>query len=286
METSKNELNREINELKSQLNALNSQKESWFSRKESIQKEISILIYEIKKVRSERSKVFSSHDKNKDERNKQNRIVKYLISEIKELNNKKAEFIKKSKLKGDPERIHDLIEALEQKIETEALTFDKEKAVMKRINALKKQYFGYSELKLLIGAHRLLSAKIMEHKKLANEFHSLMRQSGLENKEDNEKIIEISRKIMLLRKEKEEATKKFLEFKAKFKEANNLLKSKLLYINSIKQSENMERRSIIKNKEQKIRTILEEKIKNVEEKIKRKQKLTTEDIITFQKGAS
>lgn len=286
METSKNELNREIKEIKSQLNALNNQKESWFSRKEAVQKEISALISEIKKVRSERSKVFSSHDKNKDERDKQNKIVKDLISEIKELNNQKAEFIKKSKLKGNPERIYNLIGVLEQKIETDALTFDKEKTVMKKINALKKQYSGYSELKLLMDQHRLLSVKIMEHKNLANEFHSLMRQSGLENKEDNEKIIELSRKIMALRKEKEEAMKKFLEFKAKFKDANNILKSKLIYINSIKQSENMERQERIKSKEQKIKNLLEEKIKNVEEKIKKKQKLTTDDLIAFQKGDS
>ena len=132
-------LNEEIKGIKFELNKLNTEKESWFSKKEAIQKEISSLILDIKKLRSTHSSSIShvtESNKNKSERDKENLIVQELIKKIKSLNDKKTEIMKKNKIKESPERLFKLIESLETKIETEAMSFNKEKEIMKKINSL------------------------------------------------------------------------------------------------------------------------------------------------------
>lgn len=279
-------LNEEIREIKSELNMLNTEKESWFSKKEAIQKEISSLIVDIKKLRSNHSSNISpinESNKNKSERDKENAIVQELIKKIKFLNDKKTEIMKKNKIKDNPERLFKLIESLESQIETEAMSFNKEKEIMKKINSLKKQYSQFSELNSLFEEYNSLSKQIIDHKEKASQFHNLMRKSSHENKEENSKILKLSKKIILLRKEKQEAINKFLEYKQKFKEKNDLLKQKLALIGEQKSKKIHQKQ---RNANQNVvhqESLLNKKIEQVEQKIKKKEKLTTEDLLAFQK---
>lgn len=282
METSPKNLNDEIRELKSELNKLNAEKESWFSKKEELQKEISLLISEVRKTRSPNK---PSQYNSKSERDKQNTIVKDLISKVKEINNKKAEIIKKNKIKGDPERLSKLIELLEHKIETEVISFEKEKEIMKKINALKKQYSQYSELSSVIEEYHKISKSIREHREKANEYHNLMRKQSQENKEENIKILDLSKKIILLRKEKDQAFKNFLEYKEKFKEINNKLKENLAKLNQRRNEYTKKKQEYVHAARKNIDSLLNKRIEKVEEKIKKKEKLTTEDLLAFQKKA-
>ncbi|MBI2670492.1 hypothetical protein HYX18_00730 [Candidatus Woesearchaeota archaeon] len=286
MENSIASLNREIKELKNQLISLNKEKENWFSKKEAIHKEISSLISEIKKIKSAKSFLEANEEKNRGERDKHNKVVKDLIAKIKELNNKKLDFLKNTKINGDPERIMKLIASLEQKIEIEAIPFDKEKNIMEKINALKKQYSNFSEFKKIIDEHNKISANIMEYKEKANEHHSMLKKAQTENKDNNYHILEISKKIIKLGKDKDVAFKNFIDYKGSFKNTNDKLKEKLMNLNELKNNEYRKKQEILNKKEQKIKTILDKKIKTIEEKIKNKQKLTTEDLIVYQKSSS
>ena len=81
----------------------------------------------------------------------------------------------------------------------------------------------------------------------------------------------------------EEAFRKFSEFMAKFHEVNNELKEKLKLMNNAKSqldriySDKKERRK------QEEESFLKSKEEAVNEKIRKRQKLTTEDLLVFQK---
>lgn len=282
MQDLKTNLNTEIRELQKKLNQINEEKESWFNKKESLKKEISNLIKDIKIIKSKNSVVSSEFKKNRLERDKYNDLVKESIKKIKELNNKKFAIINKYKIKGDPAKILGFINYLEEKIETEALSFEKEKELMKKINAIKKQYSINSELSSILEQYSNLSLQIKEAKKNADHFHKLLNKYKSKNDSVNKDIVEIYKKIMNLRRDEELAFKKFLEFKKEFSKINNELKQKLLHLNCIRKGENREKQILLNKKQQILQSKLNDKIQKIEEKIKSKKKLTTEDLLVFQ----
>ncbi len=286
MEDIKFKLNSEIKELQVRLNKVNEEKEQWFSKKESLKKEVSLLIYEINKIKSSTGKIYSEFEKNKQERDSYNNLVKEQIKNIKGLNQKKSDLVKQYKIKGDPLRVLNIIENLEKKIETEAPSFEKEKEIMKKINALKKHHSQSSELAKILEEYNKISAQIIDYRKKADHFHSLLNDAYSKNKSESKIISELSKKIRLLRKEQEAAFKKFLEFKKEFSNVNNELKIRLLQMNQLRKEENAKKQNKMQQKQQLIKSALDEKIKTIEEKIKSKKKLTTDDFLVFQKNSS
>ena len=73
------------------------------------------------------------------------------------------------------------------------------------------------------------------------------------------------------------------EFKARFTDANNRLKQKLTELNELRGKADVQVKSRRKERETKVNDILRSKEQIVEEKIKTRKKLTTEDLLVFQK---
>ena len=139
MMTSEKELKKGITELKNTLNKLNVEKEEWFTEKEGLKKEVSKLISQIKKIKFSKTTDNKEVQKLKTERNKYNDEVKKLISKFKKLNSEKQKIMKDKKITFNPGEISKQIDALDYSIQTEALSFDKEKKIMIQIRHLKKQ---------------------------------------------------------------------------------------------------------------------------------------------------
>lgn len=273
------ELNREIFDLNAKLSSLNEQKEGWFKKKEELKQQISKLVNEIKDVKIQKDTLNDNVKNLKSQRDMYNAEVKKLIYKIKELGSQRETALKKCDNKSDFIGLREKIDSLESKIETDALSFKEEQKIMKQIKKLKESYSQYSDLVKVVEKINETSNAIEESKRKAEEAHKKMGESVKLNFERYGEFIADSKKIIWLRDEQEKAFQAFLQSKNNFAFVNNKLKEKLIEANRLQQELNESER---REREKQI-SLMDIKAK-VEEKLKRKEKLTTEDIISFQGG--
>jgi len=275
MMTSEKELKKGITELKNTLNKLNVEKEVWFTEKEGLKKEVSNLISQIKKIKFSKDTDNTEVQKLKAERDKNNNNVKELINKFKKLNSEKQKIMKDKKITFNPAEISKQIEALDYSIQTEALSFDKEKKIMIQIRHLKKQMAEAGDIQGLFRELKEVSDKIKEAKDKAEECHKKLQKEIKDNKPNYEEFRKLTKQINDLKKKQEKAFENFIDSKNKFSKINSQLKEKLKNAKGMKIEQDFQ----IKKRDT---NLLEEKTKEVEEKLKKKKKLTNEDLLIFQ----
>jgi phosphoserine phosphatase len=277
-----NELNSEIRQLKTSLNKINDQKEAFFRKKEELNKQISELIGEVKLSRSERNQFTTSVKESKVIRRELNSKIIGKIEAIKKLNKEKNEIARKHNIEGDPSHIKAEIEKLNSKIETEVMSFNKEKGVMKEINALKKKYDKAKKVSDVWDKVHELSTEIENLKEKADAKHKSVQSSAKTSQEKHEIMMNASHDIDDIKKKEEGYYAKFIEKKKEFTEVNTKLKEKLEEIANLNLKLGERKKEKKKEKESKNRTKLDDLKKQVEEKLKKGGKLTTEDLIILQ----
>ena len=194
-------LKEDIDSFKAQLKEINTDKEEWFKKKEELKKEMHVLIDKIKELQKQHDT--AKVDQLKKERDKYNAEVKRLIEGISELKKEKLSFLKKHGLHEDPERIKKNIERIEEKIETEVLSIDKERKLMDQIKRMKKDYDALGDVKLLTEKIDSISKQIEENKKKANEYHEELKKALKEKKKWYNEFFSLSKQITMIKKQQE-----------------------------------------------------------------------------------
>lgn len=276
------EVRSDIDSLKRQLNDINIEKEKFYNEKKEVSKKIVSLIQKIKESKKTRDEKTSTVGEDKKKRLELNKEIKENIEKIKELNKQKVEIQGKNNITSNPIKIKKEIEALEMKIETEPMSFNNEKKLMKRLNSLKKEYKGVAVVSDVLKDISILSKKIDDLKKKANSIHKQIQIKANASQESHEDMLSISKRIDELRIKEKELNDKFLEKKKEYNEINSILKGKLNIINEhadvLKEKKKKSQEKQKKEKEKE----LNKKSVEVEEKIKKKEKLTTEDLLMWQ----
>lgn len=272
----------EISGLKKKLEDVNSKKEEWFKKKEDLKKEINKLIKEAKDKKNKKTISGNEISKLKKERDFYNKKVKECIEKLRELRKEKGSMSSKLKLGKNPESVKNQMEKLETSIETDALSYSKEKQVMKKINDLKKIYLESGKIIKINKEIKDLIDNLEDSKNKANEFHDKLIKSSNETKKGFNEFIELSKKINNLKSEQEKAFKEFVKYKKEFSTVNDMLKNVLMSLgakqkiwSSIKEKRQIKKEEIKKDK-------IDKRTKEVEAKLKDKKKLTTEDLVLLQ----
>ncbi|MCH8067034.1 MAG: hypothetical protein IIC69_00460 [Nanoarchaeota archaeon] len=273
----------EINSINKDLNNKDNEKESWFRKKEDISKNIRRNISSIKESKQKRDDLTKKVKELKEKRNSLNQEIKKNIFELIKLKNETNNLTKKSKIKN-PQGLKGEIDRIEVKLETEAMPFEKEKSLSKKIKQLKKLQ---EEASIVINNLRRIkkfNSEIDSAKKISDYTHNEIQKLAAESQKLHESLIKNSKEIDGLRVKEEEAFKKFVDCKKNFSEINTKLEEQLGNVNDIQskinkfQLEEDEKRRLresiaIKSKEQEI-----------SEKIKTGKKITTEDFLMFQEA--
>lgn len=273
----------EVSKLRHTLNELDSEKESWFKKREEFSKKIREDIQKIKDKREKRDALAKDIKELKPKRDELNRSIAARAKESESLKKEKIGLANSLGIKETPSKIRHDIEKLEFKIETSAMPFDKERELMKRIKELKKMHSAASVFNDFNEKIKAADDEIKKMRRSANETHKLIQEKAGQGQAIHQEILDISAEVDKIRVEEESAFKKFSELKAKFNEANAQLKGKLKAMDEIRNSldnigserrerKRMQRESFLRSKED-----------EVNEKIKRGEKLTTEDLLVFQK---
>lgn len=280
------ELNRhkvEVSKLRNALNDLDREKESWYKKKQELSSKIKDSIQKIKDNKSKRDALTLEVKNLKPKRDGINKYLSSKSAGLDKLKKERSETAKSLEIRESPSRLKQQMEKLEFKIETDTVSFEKEKELMKKIKELKKDYDRASILQDSNKKIREVIDIARGMKKDANETHKLMQEKAKQSQILHEEILKISSEIDKLKIEEEEAFKKFSEFKSKFNEANSILKEKLNDMNDVKNSLDKISSDKREKRRQEIDSILKSKEEIVNEKIKKRQKLTTEDLLVFQK---
>ncbi len=277
-------MNNEIQELRIKLEKISKEKEEWFKKKEDLKRIISKKINEMRSIKSskDQSNINSQSLKNKKYNIREE--INTLIKKIKETDKKKKELIQKLNIKFDPYEIKNNIERLEMKIQTDVISFEEEKKIMKHINELKKKLKESAAVSKIMEEKNKISKQIDEKR---DEFKDVLNKlKELQPQNNYEEFFNTSKELESIKKEQEEAFNKFIEKKKEYSDMIHQIKSKLLIINDIKNKQYKNNQNKLKKKKEQDTEILKRKSKDVEEKLKNRQKLTTEDLMVYQKTNS
>ncbi|MBS3106294.1 hypothetical protein J4419_01355 [Candidatus Woesearchaeota archaeon] len=271
----------QVNALQTELRAINERKEKHFREKTELSERIHSLIEEIKRSRQTRDTLTKDVRQFKQDRDKQNEAVKASVARLKEFEAKRDELLKKHNIK-DPTGILRQIEILERKVETDPMSFDREKGIMKQIKELKKKLKDAQEVGNVLKEIRDLSKLTDEQKRVAQESHRRVQGQAKESQERHENLLVASKEIDEIKVKEQQAFQAFIDHKKQFNQKNEQVKQLLAEVHELQAQASGERQEQKERAERKQKETLKERKHSVEEKIKKGQKLTTEDILAFQ----
>jgi uncharacterized coiled-coil DUF342 family protein len=276
------ELQPRIKALKQRLNELNDQKEKAFQQRNPVGKEISSLIHDIKQLKQGRDSLTDEVKKLKENRTGLNEIIKKKIEEAKKLNAEKKKATAKLGLKENPGNLKMMMDKLEHRIETDVISFDKEKAIMKEIKELKKRYNEAKASSAVWDAAHQMSKDIDTMQEQADDIHRQIQQKAKLSQQKHEQLVDESRKVDGLRGKGDTFTKDIGAHKseiAKLSEELGALLKQAGELNTKLSAERKEKEAATVNQRQKK---FSEKLAEVKQKFAKGEKLTTEDIIIMQ----
>lgn len=276
-------LRKEINHSRNELNRIDSEKESWFKKKKCLSETIRKKIESIRENKEKRDSLTKKVKELKEKRGAFNLEIGKKISETAKLKDELKNLTKKSGVK-DPSVIKGGIDRIEVKLETEAMPFEKEKELSKKLKQLKKLLAESSSSILVLDKIEKLNSEISLIKENSNAAHKEIQKLAAESQGLHESIIKGSKEIDGLKIAEDDAFKNFANLKKNFSTINDSLKGKLSETGEIRSNINkfmleedekrkLEESMLIKSKEQEI-----------EEKIKTGKKITTDDFFLFQEA--
>lgn len=289
--------------IKDEIKTIGDEKEVWFKKRQEIQRQISKLIKQVVDLRNERNSLTESVHSQKGKRAELNTSINEEIVKIKDISpEQKAETSQNTPIsystghsygsdrrstfvsRDNPAKIKKEIDKLEYSIETEGFSFKKEQEVMKKIKELKKVY---NQIKDALGSKteaKKISKSINGLKSSANKLHKDIQEKAVLSQEKHEEMITISKQIDELKAELKVASDSFTELKKKYNKATKEIKKTGKSLDKIREQLGEEIKVNAARARKDEEKLMKAKEQAVEEKIKKKIKLTTADLLVFQKG--
>jgi uncharacterized coiled-coil DUF342 family protein len=274
----------DIASLRAKLNELNSQKESFYEKLQRIKEQISEVQKEKKHSLTERNSITKQVRHDKEKRGELNSRMKAKIEEKRKLLAEKSEIERKFSIRGNPSAIKEAIDNLEMKIQTDVMGLEKEKALMKKIKALKKQYDECKKISDVWDKIRIIDKDIDSIKREADNVHKKIQSEANTGQEMHEEAELKGVEVVELDSKNEETFRRYGECKRQFMEVKKQLEEKLAEMGKIglKLGEMKEESRTDSRKKQNMR--LKELEDQVKKKIEKREKLTTQDLLIFQKA--
>lgn len=275
----------QVSTLKKELNKLNREKESWYSKRSDVNKKITDLIGGVKGSKDERNELSGKVKELKEQRDELNKEINEKAAELKSLKeNYDSKVGAKTSKEDNPALIKKQLERLDYVMQTQPMSFDKEQKMMKEIKSLRKKL---DEMSAVLGDWEKISVLTKEVNKLrrkSNSAHRQIQRKAANSQTKHEAVIERSKEIDALKEEEQQYFEKFKEYKDLFTEKNNKLKELLKESDELRAVLQEADVKVDEDKKRQEQINLKEKAKEVNEKVKTGKKLTTEDLLIFQKS--
>lgn len=277
-----NSLKSEIKDLRLKLNTLDREKEDFFREKRKLGSDIYSRIKNVQENKHKRDSLTGVVKNTKLTKDEMESRILVLDEEIKRLREEKRKILVKIGV-DDPQQLKRNIKSIEFKIETEGVTFEKEKELMKVLSKMKKQY---ESAKSVNDIERQLDIKFRELRELREELdmtRKIVQVSAKESQKHHVELVESSREIDELKKKEFEFEEKIITIKKEMhciaeeldkRNAKTDELRKILHENNIQLKEDVDKQN---------QEILKHKDDEAKEKLKTGKKLTTEDLLILQR---
>jgi uncharacterized coiled-coil DUF342 family protein len=277
------QLKADIAALKKECGDLHQKKEAAFKKKQESKKAFITEIQKLQHLKKDLDQSKKQKTQYKKQRDVLNKKTQTLIKQIKDNTKEREKIVEKHGSRVNPETLKKKIQALDTKIETEALALKEEKKIMDHIKTLKKTI---QELETVASSNKSrgeLSKNITSTKEQANMFHQQLKEKRHHNQKTYHNLKNITKQLKNLKKQQQKAFKEFTTLKQQFQEKNEILKHKLKEFSPIAQEQAQQHQKKRQQREQHQVQQQKQLEQEVEQKLKTKKKLTTEDLLVFQK---
>ncbi len=268
----------EFTSVRRELSSLRTKKEVLFEIRSVISKEIKELFSQLKTLKEGRDELTQKVQLLKKQRDVINSEIKTEIDKVKLMRDATGGNATAVAAKPAGERINipyvkDAIEKLQHYLETNALSPDEEKKVMKTIKEKERLIAKAKEQTESKGHLIETSKKIDDLKDNSNTVHAEVEVLAKNSQDKHEKLISISKDIKYLKTQEKEVHTLFITAKDAYRVKRiTFVQNKPFF------DQKKPRRDFRENKEEQILRKIE---KTVEEKIRSGQKITTEDLLSF-----
>lgn len=275
---------KKISELKDSIHAIQAEEKkfkaeyiSLKNQRNSLRNQISLLVAETREIRKARDSLTAEVKAEKTKRGELNSQIKDKFSSIKSLTpaqpgQKNAGMIKHA------------INAINKKIETEVISFEKEKEMMKTLHKLEKEYAAAMKAQEAYSQKKEVSTELKDLKTDADKIHVDIQQKAKLSQENHEKAVANSKKIDELVKSADELTAVMDEKEKVLKDYEAKLDAKFTELRALTGEARQTEQTFKKQKAESAQKILSQKRAEVEEKLKKGEKLTTADLLVMQSG--
>ena len=280
--TELNSVKSEVRDLRGKLNSLDRKKEELYREKRKISSDIHSRIRVAKDSKDKRNNLTEAVKSNKHSKEELEAKIKVLDEEIKTLKDDKNKLLQKIGVE-DPMMLKRNIKSLEFKIETEGLTFEKEKEMMKVLSKMKKQL---ESSKVINEVEQKISSKfreLREYREIMDMTKKIVQVSAKESQKHHVELIESSKEIDDLKKKEDTFESEAVKYKTEISALNDELNAKLNRMDELKKVLNENNVKLREDVEKSNYEILKHKDHEVQEKIKSGKKLTTEDLLILQR---
>jgi uncharacterized coiled-coil DUF342 family protein len=280
--TEMNSLKSEIKDIKAKIYVADRKKEEIFREKRKISSDIFSRIKDAKGYKDKRNSLTGVVKNTKLSKEEIEVKVKELDEEVRKLKEDKHKILTKLGVE-DPLRLKRNIKGLEFKIETEGLSFEKEKELMKVLSKMKKQYDSSKSASEL---DRKIVHNIRELRELRQQLDmtkKIVQHSAKESQKHHIELIESSKEIDDLKKKEQEFEEKIGRFKEEIHELDSEINKRGSKIDEIKKVLHENHVQLKEDVDKSNAQILKQKDEEVQEKLKTGKKLTTEDLLIFQR---
>lgn len=277
-----NSLKSEVKDLRIKLNNLDRKKEDLFREKRKIGSDIYSRIKNAQDNKHKRDSLTGVVKNTKLTKEEMESRVNVLDAEITKLKEEKRKMLEKLGV-GDPMMLKRSIKALEFKIETEGLTFEKEKEMMKVLSKMKKQFEG---TKSINDVSRQLDNKFAEIRDLRQQLDmtkKIVQHSAKESQKHHVELIESSKEIDELKNKEADFEDKIGAIKAEMHSITEDLDKRNVKMDELRKTLHENNVQLKEDVDKANQEILRHKDEEVQEKLKKGKKLTTEDLLILQR---
>jgi len=275
-------IRQELKDYKIKMNSLDTKKEELFRDKRKISSDIFSRIKEAKESKDKRNSLTDVVKNTKLSKEELEQKIAEIETSVHNSKEEKKKMLDKLGV-DDPQKLKRLIKQLEFKIETDALTFEKEKELMKVLAKMKKQYAGS---KAAHDLDRKIDADYKELHILKDQMEmtkKIVQVSAKESQKHHVELIESSKEIDELKAKEAELEKHIQKYKEEMHKLNEDMTPKMNRMDDIRKimhENNIQlKEDVFKSNQE----LLRQKDADVQEKIKTGKKLTTEDLLILQR---
>jgi uncharacterized coiled-coil DUF342 family protein len=270
-------LKREIQTISSKLKDLGGQKEEQYKQKNSLDKQLNTLISKAKDLKDKKQEVDKQIISLKKEREESNKGYNDILFSIRKTQREKRDRQREERVTPSS-RLRKQIKDLEYNMQTEVLSFKKEKQIMDQIKKVKVELKKSIEYEESLKNSNVNYKSAKDIKKKADSMHADIQKLASESSQIFEELTKLSKDISDIKAQRNTVQLVLKNLKTQISQMNQKL-SKIL-----KDWSGLADKIFVKTARKGFEAI-HKKTEEVKEKLKSKKKLTTDDILLLQREA-